>query len=843
MKFSKTALAPHIPMISLVATMALLLALGWLAVGSRTRTVDAEMRENILQQALEVARRINPDLAKKLTFTAADQGTPAYERICEQMRAAGKLFPQRGIYSMALRNELILFGPENYLAGDPQASPPGTIYQEPSELFRQIFRERHPLTEGPSTDEYGTFVSAIAPVLDPISGELVMAVGIDIEASDWQAKVNGAKRGPLLLTFAMVAILMVGAAAIRWRNHHRRAETLRLKRWIVAPTALAMLAGGVLFGLYQYRIGIDDAREDMLVLTEQTRNDWNRYVATRVQIMKAQISHIEHDQPLLSAWQERDLAPLRKLAEAMFADLQRDNKITHFYFIDPDRSSLLRVHQPTRLGGRIEHKTLLIAEQTGEDSWGAEVGARGTFTLRYVRPVRQGGVLLGYLELGMEIEEFSNDLAQSLELELITVLRKDLTSRKSFETAHQASKFVGQWDTFPNFVVTHQTSPNIPLGVKEWLTNNHPPFGKTAVFIAQDGAKQLYCGVIHLPDATGQDAADLILMREMTAETEAAQGNLFIGLGLMATMFGGVLALLWSVTSAAERQLGAAFIQLSESEASYRRQFADNRAVMLLIAPEDGQLLDANEAALTFYGYYREQMLALRTSDLNSSPRETIKQAVEAVMANGGGLFECQHRLADGSVRDVEVSASLIQFGNRPIIHSIILDISARKQAEEKLLEANRQLAKATDRAEAANIAKSQFLANMSHEIRTPMSGVIGMTGLLLETNLTDEQHHYTEIVRSSGQALLDLINDLLDFSKIEAGRLELVNEDFDLRAVLDDFAELLAVPAQVQADHQPLSRPQLRRRTAPRFDGMTVRAIYAPARAFYGRVWGGRAA
>ena len=234
---------------------------------------------------------------------------------------------------------------------------------------------------------------------------------------------------------------------------------------------------------------------------------------------------------------------------------------------------------------------------------------------------------------------------------------------------------------------------------------------------------------------------------------------------------------------------------LRSSEEKFRQLAENIREVFWMLDLETGEHLYISPAYEEIWGRSREELRRNPlswTQALEPTDRAQTLAVFDRQALGEHTCVEYRMRTPRGELKWIRDRAFPIRDADGRIrrVAGVAEDITAAKEAAAALR-------RAKEEAEAASRAKSEFLANVSHEIRTPMNGIIGMTGLLMETPLTEEQRQYAQIVHSSAESLLSLINDVLDFSRMEAGRLNLEALDFDLQSTMNDAVQLLSAAAQ----------------------------------------------
>ena len=238
--------------------------------------------------------------------------------------------------------------------------------------------------------------------------------------------------------------------------------------------------------------------------------------------------------------------------------------------------------------------------------------------------------------------------------------------------------------------------------------------------------------------------------------------------------------------------------ELLASEAKVRG-ILETAADAIITIDQHGVVRSFNAAAERIFGYSCEEVVGRNVSMLMPSPyRERHDGYLASYLRTGESKIigigrEVIGLRKDGSTLPMELALSEVSVNSQRTFTGIARDISERKKFEA-------QLASARDAALDSARLKAEFLANMSHEIRTPMNGIIGMTGVLIDTQLDEVQREATETIRSCGDALLTIINDILDLSKIEAGKMRFETIDFGLRPLLESIMDLVAPAARAKS-------------------------------------------
>jgi len=218
-----------------LAVIISVIIVSWFFTNRRGELAGLDIKNEILRDARAVANAIMPDKVLKLKFSPDDKNNQDFILLRNQMIAYGYYSGLKSIYSFTMINGRLVFGPENIIENDPMASPPGTVYLEPDPDFIKVFKDALPGVIGPYTDEYGTFVTGYAPVLDPRSGNVLMVVGIDLSADKWRSAVSAARFNVFIIAFIIIcAITAMGIMLVirreKWNDSKlfaiRQLETL-----------------------------------------------------------------------------------------------------------------------------------------------------------------------------------------------------------------------------------------------------------------------------------------------------------------------------------------------------------------------------------------------------------------------------------------------------------------------------------------------------------------------------------------------------------------------------------------------------------------------------------------
>lgn len=703
------------------AAMASLIIAGWFAVKWRASEVDQKLRQELLQQATQIANSINPELVKALSFTADDRHNPAYQCLCGQLKAYGKFAGLSNIYSLKYRNSTLLFGPETLEINDPLSSAPGTVYQKPPPLLMEsAYKNKESLVIGPYTDEYGNFVSSFAPVVDQNTGDVSLIIGMDIASEYWLSQIATARLIAILFILGLALLLAASIGILDWRQ---RLAPERQKPYIHAEivfTAIGGLVLTVIFVLTAHEIELKSKKQLFTQLADTKISFINNYMT----LVENQLAFLGSNFAVDEAVSREEFkyyvrAKLRNISERAYEWIPKvnfDDKAAIEKQAHRDGISEFRIYEIDSLminipaNNRSVYYPVLYVEPImgNEAALGYDLGSEKNRRAALMK-AEETGFTIATEPIGL-VQEKTN---QNVILIFHPVYEKRKSIRQDATNIDPNSNIIGFTAAVLNLDKMLGAAVSVS-GLKE------PDVHIVMYQLSPDGYERIESSISNGPFPNSRLLADSMLYENndfCTNKPIFIFGNAYLisaypGSGfLMAnpsrngwialviglifttivTLFVGYLR---NRQISLEKTVRARTAELAESETKYRILVESSSDAIMVLEPPLWKYSSGNKAALRLFGVDTPDFFIDR-SPFDFSPlsqpdgRYSVEKGIEQIgyaLQKGSCQFEWKHSRTDGGDFYADVLLTRIEQPGKVLVQATVRDISERKKAEAELI-------------------------------------------------------------------------------------------------------------------------------------------------------------
>ncbi|MDD4201893.1 MAG: PAS domain S-box protein [Candidatus Omnitrophica bacterium] len=661
-----------------------ILLIGVLGIYWTIYKTNKQMQKDFSANTHLIANVLDVKKIQSLTGTTEDLYKPQYKELKEKFKDVCATHPEyRFLYLMGRRGDgKVFFFLDSESAGSENESPPGQIYKELSPDLMKVFYEKTPIIKGPNIDRWGTWISSFVPIIDNKTNSLVAVIGLDIDYNLWKKEIGAQVFLPIGLVISLM-ILMISSLVANQKTNHVLAKPVQ--RLLLVPLAIVlfMLVGG--FSLILIRTQQQNMQRSAQQLMENISLKLSEMIKEKIDAMEVIQEVILNDENVLDQLKSKDIDSLLREYSPVFEKIKDNYAITHFYFHGPDRINLLRLHKPEKKGDLIDRTTIVEAERTGRTFSGIELGPLGTFTLRVVKPIYYDEILIGYLELGKEIEDIISNLHKDKNVEVEIFIMKDILDKTLWE---QGMSMLGRkfdWDRYPDKVSIYSSLNSFSLDLDNYISKKSKGNVQASKDIKING-KTCKAMTLFLKDVSGSEVGEMIVLLDVSSMHKTFRHVLFLTISIAIVLLSSLIGFLYVMLKRTEQSIHFQQAKLVGSEARLNATL-HSIGDAVISTDVNGHVEDMNVVAEHLTGWTLLEALGKKIEDIfqivNGSTKKIVDNPIKEVLETKKTVMLLDHTILisrTGAEYHISDSAAPIHNNQDTVIGAVLVFRDASKE-------------------------------------------------------------------------------------------------------------------------------------------------------------------